>query len=75
MGPDFNNDGRVDGYDMEYLGGSGFGGCGAGCGEAFKLGCLIPVGLLRRGISCPNLPLLCMHGVLQHLIRRHDANG
>ena len=49
MGPDFNNDGRVDGYDMEYLGGSGFGGCGAGCGEAFKLGCLIPVGLLVAG--------------------------
>lgn len=49
MGPDFNNDGRVDGYDMEYLGGSGFGGRGMGCGEAFKLGCLVPTGLLIAG--------------------------
>lgn len=39
MGPDFNNDGRADGYDMEYLGGSGSSG-GTGCGGCFKTGCL-----------------------------------
>lgn len=49
MGPDFNNDGRVDGYDMEYLGGSGSGSGKAGCGDIFKLGCLIPMGLLVAG--------------------------
>lgn len=34
MGPDFNNDGRVDGYDMEYLSepGSGSDNNGIGCG-------------------------------------------
>lgn len=49
MGPDFNNDGRVDGYDMEYLGGSGSTGGSAGCGEMLKFGCLVPVGLLVVG--------------------------
>lgn len=40
MGPDFNDDGRVDGYDMEYLDGSGSSGGGTGCGGCFKTGCL-----------------------------------
>lgn len=41
MGPDFNNDGRVDGYDMEYLDGSESGAGNAGCGGCFKVGCLV----------------------------------
>ncbi len=49
MGPDFNNDGRVDGYDMEYLGESGSSNGSAGCGDILKLGCLVPVGLLIAG--------------------------
>lgn len=46
MGPDFNNDGRVDGYDMEYLGGSGSSRGNAGCGDILKVGCLIPIAII-----------------------------
>lgn len=46
MGPDFNNDGRVDGYDMEYLSSSNSSGTSTGCGDFLKFGCLVPAGCL-----------------------------
>lgn len=46
MGPDFNDDGRVDGYDMEYLSDSGTNASSVGCGDFLKFGCLVPAGCL-----------------------------
>lgn len=39
MTPDFNGDGRFDGYDMEYLGGSGSSGGSGSCGGSCLKGC------------------------------------